>query len=198
MQYFEVGAMVRRHIAEGSAFGTTLREYSSKGLLVPDEVIIPEIRNGIAELGKGFWVLDGFPRNTHQIKAYEDIMDDTERTDMLLHLQLHPDPQIAREIAEERMIGRAEYDKSLGKQPRKDDIDPATRAKRLDEARQLDDILGHFHERNKVITVDASQVLEQMLEDVRQACLKQIAYAYEDQSEPLVYRGNFAPHREAM
>ena len=160
---FEVGAMVRRHIHQGTEFGRQAVDYSGKGLLVPDEVIIPHIRESIAQLDMdSVLFLDGFPRSGGQIDAYEEEMDTYHRNHRILRLRLGRDERDERRIAEERMIKRGEEatrkrltDKSV--KVRKDDVDPVARARRLDEAAMLHDVIAHFEARGKVVTIDATK-----------------------------------------
>jgi adenylate kinase family enzyme len=65
IDHFEVGAMVRRHIKEGTRFGRLTKTYSSQGLLVPDDVILPAIEAEISNLKeRSLWLIDGFPRSS--------------------------------------------------------------------------------------------------------------------------------------
>jgi adenylate kinase len=171
-EYFEVGGLVRSNIKAGTDFGNTVKEYSSRGLLVPDEIIIPHIREAIAGLDpEKAWFLDGFPRSKGQIADFDHAMDEMERDAIVMHLQLNPDPKIAREIAEERMRMRGEATLKEGGKPRTDDIDPVARAKRLDEAQELDEVVAHFDKKNAVVTVDGSLSIEDVRKQIFAAFL---------------------------
>jgi len=62
------GNLCREHIAKGTELGTKLKEYTQKGLLVPDDVIMPMVKGWLNEHikeGKTI-ILDGFPRTAGQ------------------------------------------------------------------------------------------------------------------------------------
>lgn len=165
---FEVGAMVRNHIHDRTTFGRQAIDFSSRGLLVPDDVIIPHIRDAIAQLDMdSVLFLDGFPRSGGQIDAYEEEMEKHARSHRVVRLKLGRDEQEERQIAEERMIRRGQeaHKKRLtdpAVKVRKDDVDPAARAKRLDEAAMLNDVIAHFEAQGSVITIDATKSISEV------------------------------------
>lgn len=155
---FEAGKMVSDAIDAQTEFGRTVQAYNERGELVPDSIIIPKVREGITQLDpEAFWFIDGFPRNQEQIAAYVLEMTTRQRSDIVLHLQLSKDPQIAREIADERMRKRGERALAAGRKPRNSDVNVKARNKRLDEAQQLDPVIEHFERLGKILTVDAMQ-----------------------------------------
>lgn len=64
------GAIIRSAIAEKTEMGLAAAEYTSKGALVPDDVVIGIIRERLAQpdCNNGF-ILDGFPRTVPQAEA---------------------------------------------------------------------------------------------------------------------------------
>lgn len=92
------GAMIREEIASGSALGQTVQEYTSKGELVPDEVVIDIIKHRLAkdDCANGF-ILDGFPRTVPQAAALDSM--GVEITDVI-------SIEVADEDIVERMAGR--------------------------------------------------------------------------------------------
>jgi adenylate kinase family enzyme len=89
VDHFEVGAMVRRHIGDGTDFGQLAKAYSSQGLLVPDEVVLPAIEEAMKDLQqRALWFIDGFPRSETQIPAYRQMMQGRERSDRIIHLNI--------------------------------------------------------------------------------------------------------------
>ncbi len=153
----EVGAIVRGHIQQLTEFGRYVKTLP-KGTLVPDDRIIPVIEEGIAELDLDTtWFFDGFPRSMAQVPAYEQAIERHERNDLMIHLQLDPDPKIEREISEDRMRMRGEAAVAAGKKPREDDASPEARKKRLEESIVLYDVAARLREKGKLIVVDASR-----------------------------------------
>ncbi len=70
------GDIFRANIAGGTELGRLAQEYSAKGELVPDEVTDSMVRDRLAEddVKTGF-LLDGYPRNAHQVEALDGILD---------------------------------------------------------------------------------------------------------------------------
>ena len=66
------GAIIREEIASGSELGEKVKEYTAKGMLVPDSVVIDIIKNRLAkdDCQNGF-ILDGFPRTVPQAEALD-------------------------------------------------------------------------------------------------------------------------------
>ena len=74
------GDLFRRHLQEGTELGQRAGEYINQGRLVPDDVTIGIILEEVLGLPdeKGF-ILDGFPRTTHQAKALEESLETQSR-----------------------------------------------------------------------------------------------------------------------
>lgn len=162
----EVGDIVRSHIKHLTEFGRYVKTLP-KGALVPDERIIPVIRERIGELDvESDWFFDGFPRSIEQVSAYEEEMDRYERSDVMIHLRLDPDPKIEREISEGRMIKRGEAAIANNVKPREDDVDPKARNKRLQESVILYDVAARLCEQGKLIVVDASRTKEDVRREI--------------------------------
>jgi len=69
------GDLFRQAVERGDELGARVKDYMSKGMLVPDEVTIKMIlqRLAVDDCGNGV-ILDGFPRNIKQAKALEDTL----------------------------------------------------------------------------------------------------------------------------
>ena len=68
------GAIIRAAIKNGTEMGRAAMEYTNKGALVPDAVVIGIIKERLAEpdCERGF-ILDGFPRTVPQAEALEEM-----------------------------------------------------------------------------------------------------------------------------
>lgn len=65
------GDILREAVRRSTPLGAKAKEFMEKGLLVPDEVLIPMVKEHLAGLD-GF-VLDGFPRTVAQAAALDTI-----------------------------------------------------------------------------------------------------------------------------
>ena len=92
------GAIIRAAIKNGTEMGIAAKEYTDKGALVPDSVVIGIIKERLAEPDAvGGFILDGFPRTVPQAKALDEM--GVEITDVI-------SIEVADEKILERMSGR--------------------------------------------------------------------------------------------
>jgi adenylate kinase len=72
LPYYSTGEIIRAAIREGTELGKKAKEYSDRGDLAPDELVIEIIvaRLNSKEAADGF-ILDGFPRTIPQAEALE-------------------------------------------------------------------------------------------------------------------------------
>jgi len=71
------GDIIRHAIRSQSALGKEFKDYSDRGALVPDQLVVRLVadRLAAADCQHGF-VLDGFPRTVPQARALERLLDD--------------------------------------------------------------------------------------------------------------------------
>ena len=92
------GAIIREAIASGSELGMKVQEYTNRGDLVPDEVVIDIIKERLNKPDcEGGFILDGFPRTVPQAEALDRL--GVEITDVI-------SIEVADEAIMERMGGR--------------------------------------------------------------------------------------------
>ncbi len=93
LPYFSVGSILRS-LAEGdSQQAQTIRSYINEGNLLPDHIIMPILDAHLAhEDHKNGFILDGFPRDVEQAKAF------TQHIDVVVYIRL-PDKESLWRIA---------------------------------------------------------------------------------------------------
>lgn len=92
------GAIIREAIKTGTVMGLAARQYTDKGQLVPDEVVIGIIKERLdKEDCKDGFILDGFPRTVAQAEALDEM---GVELDVVVSIEV-PDEKIV-----ERMSGR--------------------------------------------------------------------------------------------
>lgn len=158
VEHFEVGGLVRQNIKAGTELGKQAVDFSNRGLNVPDEIIVPAIRQAILNLNRdATWLIDGFPRNGAQVQDYVDLMNELGRADHALQID------VPAEVAAQRMILRAEKAIAAGKEPRRDDIDEQARKTRLAEAeRDMTPVLNYFSKFGKITVIDGTRSIEEV------------------------------------
>jgi len=114
------GDIFRANIKGGTDLGKQVVEYTSKGLLVPDELTdrIVADRLAQADAAEGF-VLDGYPRNAAQVDALDEMLAATD-TELDVVVEISVDAAVVTE----RMLRRAELEG-------RDDDTPETITERL-------------------------------------------------------------------
>lgn len=75
IHHLATGDLLRAEVAKGSEVGQKAGAIMKSGALVPDELIIDVLRNGLSDgvADEGF-VLDGFPRTVDQAHALDGLM----------------------------------------------------------------------------------------------------------------------------
>lgn len=96
--HISTGDMFRAAVKQGTELGKEAKRYMDSGQLVPDEVTVGIVREGLArpECKNGF-VLDGFPRTEEQAKQLDLILDD---------LSIKLDGVIDITVPDDELIGR--------------------------------------------------------------------------------------------
>lgn len=74
LPHISTGDLVRQEIKDGTKIGKQIEDYSKRGLLVPDDIIIGLLKKRISQPDcSGGFILDGFPRTIPQAEALEKI-----------------------------------------------------------------------------------------------------------------------------
>jgi adenylate kinase len=93
------GDIIREEISNNTKLGKTMKEYSDKGELVPDKIVIEILKKRISKLDsrkKGF-ILDGYPRTVAQAEALNKIV----KIDVIINLNV-PDWIIIERLSSRR------------------------------------------------------------------------------------------------
>jgi adenylate kinase len=179
--HISTGDLVRAEIKSGSGLGQTIKDYNDRGELVPDEIIIALMKPYLNEADS--WILDGFPRNESQAEALDE---------MLREIDAEPDAAVALEAPDEDLIKRlsgrrtseatgriyhVEHDpppQNSEEDPgpfiqRKDDTEEALRRRLKIYHEHTEPLKDYYAERGILATVDATQGIPQVTEDILEA-----------------------------
>ena len=173
------GEIFRWAVAGKTALGLRVLEYVDAGKLVPDELTIQVVRErlGADDVKDGF-ILDGFPRNTAQAEALDDLLSDQGGgVDDALVID------VPQEVSLRRILGRMACTKcgrnySIEAPPevdrvcdycggegvrRTDDLDEKTVLSRLDTYhRQTEPLKAYYEERELLKEVDGEGTPEEV------------------------------------
>ena len=157
--HIATGDMFRAAIEAETPLGQEVEPILASGALVPDELTIRLIRERLSEedAQDGF-VLDGFPRNTAQAEALDELLEELGRPlDLVLDLQV-PD-----EVCMERLLGRAE------EEGRTDDS-PEVIAKRLEIFhRETEPLIGYYLPRGIVVGIHGDRSRDEVWAEIVEA-----------------------------
>ena len=98
------GDLLRKHIAEQTSLGRTVRNYVERGDLVPDQLVMDMLRKPVvAANNNGGYVLDGFPRTVGQAEtAYQAARELGVAVQVAAHLDVDHDELVRRLLSRGR------------------------------------------------------------------------------------------------
>lgn len=97
------GDIIRSHIGRGTELGLKVKPLYDRGDLVPDELILPLVREELASMPDPKVIFDGFPRTIAQAEALDDILDDLNIHLLGVLLVTAPEVELIR-----RLLDRAQ------------------------------------------------------------------------------------------
>jgi adenylate kinase len=180
--HIETGDLVREEINQGTDLGQQIKEYSDQGMMVPDEIIIDMTKPYLEE--NDSWILDGFPRNQEQAEALDEMLDEIgEDIDRVIALEADDEELIERLSGRRQSEATGEIyhiehnpppDEGSEEDPgpfvqRDDDTEEAIRNRLQEYHEQTEPLKDYYEERGILVTVDASQDIDEVTEDVLQA-----------------------------
>ena len=98
------GDLLRKHVEDETPFGVQIKEFVSRGDLVPDQMVLDMLRKPIVEASaRGGYVLDGFPRTVEQAEiAYETAKALGVAVQVAAYLEVGRDELVRRLLARGR------------------------------------------------------------------------------------------------
>ena len=177
-EHIATGDLVRAEIKSDSELGEKIKDYNDRGDLVPDEIII-EMAMPYLEKNDS-WLLDGFPRNEAQAKALDNA---------LAEAGIELDAAVALEASDEELVKRLSgrrqseatgniYHVDHNPPPEDTSEDPGPFVQREDDREeairrrleiyheQTEPLKDYYAERNILASVDATQEIPKVTEDV--------------------------------
>ena len=112
LHHISTGELLREHIANGTSLGKLADSYISKGLLIPDELMIDVLHDLFHEnpqsLDKGV-IFDGFPRTVAQAEALSEMLAEYGTTvHAVVGLEVGDDELIDRLVKRGKDSGRSD------------------------------------------------------------------------------------------
>jgi adenylate kinase len=179
------GDMMRAERSSGSDLGKKFDEYMSKGLLVPDELVLELIDKRLSQPdAAGGAIFDGYPRTVKQAEALDELLSKKDRSIAVVpSIEVTLEEMIQR-IVQRRMcqgcgqIFHLRYnpppspDKcSCGGEliQRKDDTEEVVRKRNEEYLEKTAPLLDYYGAKNLVKPVDGVGSLDEVTERIKKA-----------------------------
>ena len=159
MRQLSTGDMLRAAIVAGTEHGRTAKAVMERGDLVSDETVVSIIAERLDQSGAGRgFILDGFPRNTVQAEALDEMLRAIGRPlDSVLFFELDD------VTATLRMVGRAQ-DEARG------DDTPEVMARRLSiYHEQTEPVVERYRAAGTLRTIDAGASVDDVFAQIEEA-----------------------------
>ena len=104
VRHISTGDILREEMSKGTALGAEIARFIDHGMLVPDDIVIKELKHEVERhCLKGGIIFDGFPRTLHQAMMLDEMLEE----------ECYPiDLVISVEVTEQelfsRLMGRSE------------------------------------------------------------------------------------------
>ncbi|MDA3967665.1 MULTISPECIES: adenylate kinase [Helicobacter] len=103
MVHYSTGELLRAEVASGSEQGKLIESFTSKGNLVPLEIVVKTIVDAISNAPKDVVLIDGYPRSVEQMLELDKILE--SKSDISLSSVI--EVEVSKEVACDRVLGRA-------------------------------------------------------------------------------------------
>ena len=175
------GDLFRYHLGQGTPLGLQVKEYMNKGELVPDDLTLKIILDKVMSIpdDEGF-ILDGFPRTTHQANALEKKLAAESRIlDKVVHLDVS-EPELLRRLGGRYIcrscraphaIGEGEEGKKCdncgGELYQRDDDAPVAVKKRIEVYNeQTIPVLDFYRDRGVLVDISGDGTVDEVNKQV--------------------------------
>lgn len=112
LHHISTGELLRDNIARGTKLGKVADDYISKGLLIPDELMIDVLADTLRsnpEIMKKGVIFDGFPRTIPQAEALSKLLKDLgSEIHAVVGLEVDEDELVKRMLERGKASGRSD------------------------------------------------------------------------------------------
>lgn len=146
------GSIFRQNITDGTPLGVQVKAIMDAGQLVSDEITDQIVADRLAQPdAANGWLLDGYPRNLHQVGALDEA---GHQVDAVISLVVDEESLIAR------LLKRAEIE------GRSDDNEDTIRTRMQVYTADTEPLLQTYAERGLLVEVDGEGDIDEVTESV--------------------------------
>jgi adenylate kinase len=148
--HVSTGDLIRKEIASGTQMGKLYNKFISRGMLVPDQLILKELyRFALNNKDASGMIFDGFPRTLYQAQMLDRIFF---KKDMKIALV------ISIEVPEEKLIARiVERGKTSG---RSDDNEVVMSNRLMVYFSQTQPVIDYYRKTKRLFSIDGDQSID--------------------------------------
>ncbi|RDU67574.1 adenylate kinase [Helicobacter didelphidarum] len=101
--HYSTGDLLRAEVASGSSQGKTIESFTSKGNLVPLDIVVQTIVGAINNSPKDIILIDGYPRSVEQMMELDKVLAQDFNVKLVSVIEV----KVSEEVARDRVLGRA-------------------------------------------------------------------------------------------
>jgi adenylate kinase len=184
--HISTGEMFRKAIKEGSELGKLAQSLIDKGNFVPDDITNKLVKQRLAEedCKKGF-LLDGYPRNLDQAKAFTEILKELNiDLDAVINLNVEDD-EIVKRIVNRRLCSNCGQGYNIITIPpkvegvcdlcnsplytRADDNEETVKIRLTVYNNQTKPLVEYYEALNKIVNINSNQEIELVIKEIVKA-----------------------------
>ncbi len=158
--HYSTGDMLRAEVESGSELGKTIESYISKGALVPLEIIVDTIMSAIKNAPVETILIDGYPRSTEQMMAFDEIEAKEDAVDLISVIEV----RVSEDVAKDRILGRAA--EAAPGEGRSDDKIEVFYDRMKIYTNPLAEIQEFYTDKKLLKVIDGSRTLEEVVGDM--------------------------------
>jgi len=183
LRHMSTGDLLREAVAGKTELGLKAADYMTRGLLVPDDLMLGLIREQLGlDDGRG-WILDGFPRTLPQAEALSDLLESNGiGIDNVIQIDVDPGV-IVKRVEGRRVCGECKAVYSIATLPegekakcskcgaplvKRSDDEEETILRRFSVYReQTEPVLGYYRKRGgKFVTVNGNGDIDDITAEI--------------------------------
>ena len=166
--HYSTGDMLREEVASGSELGQEIESYISKGALVPLNIIVDTIVSAINNAPVDNILIDGYPRSTEQMTAFDNIVAKEDNIDLASVIEV----RVSEEVARERILGRRA--EAAPGEERSDDNEEVFVSRMKIYTDPLPEIQKFYEAKGLLHVIDGERTLEEVVADMEAFILSKI------------------------
>lgn len=184
--HISTGEMFRKAIKEGSELGKLAQSLIDKGNFVPDDITNKLVKQRLTEEDcKNGFLLDGYPRNLDQAKAFTEILKELNiNLDAVINLNVEDD-EIVKRIVNRRLCTNCGQGYNVITIPpkkegicdlcnsplytRADDNEETVKTRLTVYNSQTKPLVEYYEALNKLVNIDSNQPIDEAIKDIVKA-----------------------------